>query len=315
MTARPTPLDPGRAEETPAAADRGRRQGRARPAPGRRRQPRHARRGVARRHGGDARRARQAHDRHRRIDGAAHRLRHARSPGRSACAETRDGGFARSAIRTIAERAQEFDAVVAGPGMQQSKLCADAGRRAARAGPRPARARRRHAPRACPPHDRRVAAQQPTPILLAPHRRNGGAARLRSGGSRGRSARAAAARCAARYGALTLVKGAAEPRRHPRRPRRGSTGAAVPASASPESATRSPASSAACSRAAPSRSPPCCGRVWLHGEAGAALSKKVGQVGFLAREIPGEIPALCPARLPPDRCSCPARRRSAGRHG
>lgn len=34
--------------------------------------------------------------------------------------------------------------------------------------------------------------------------------------------------------------------------------------------------------------------VWLHGEAGAALSRKVGPVGFLAREIPGEIPALLP---------------------
>jgi hydroxyethylthiazole kinase-like uncharacterized protein yjeF len=32
--------------------------------------------------------------------------------------------------------------------------------------------------------------------------------------------------------------------------------------------------------------------VWLHGEAGARLSKKVGAVGFLAREIPGELPAL-----------------------
>jgi hydroxyethylthiazole kinase-like uncharacterized protein yjeF len=34
--------------------------------------------------------------------------------------------------------------------------------------------------------------------------------------------------------------------------------------------------------------------VWLHGEAGRALSKKVGKFGFLAREIPGEIPALLP---------------------
>lgn len=32
--------------------------------------------------------------------------------------------------------------------------------------------------------------------------------------------------------------------------------------------------------------------VWLHGEAGARLSKSVGAVGFLAREIPGEIPGL-----------------------
>ena len=34
--------------------------------------------------------------------------------------------------------------------------------------------------------------------------------------------------------------------------------------------------------------------VWLHGEAGRALSEKVGALGFLAREIPGEIPALLP---------------------
>jgi NAD(P)H-hydrate repair Nnr-like enzyme with NAD(P)H-hydrate dehydratase domain len=33
---------------------------------------------------------------------------------------------------------------------------------------------------------------------------------------------------------------------------------------------------------------------WLHGEAGAALAKKVGPIGFLARQIPDEIPALLP---------------------
>jgi ADP-dependent NAD(P)H-hydrate dehydratase len=32
--------------------------------------------------------------------------------------------------------------------------------------------------------------------------------------------------------------------------------------------------------------------VLLHGEAGEVLSRKVGPVGFLAREIPDEIPAL-----------------------
>jgi len=34
--------------------------------------------------------------------------------------------------------------------------------------------------------------------------------------------------------------------------------------------------------------------VWLHGEAGARLADKVGPIGFLAREIAGEIPALLP---------------------
>ncbi len=32
--------------------------------------------------------------------------------------------------------------------------------------------------------------------------------------------------------------------------------------------------------------------VWLHGQAGASLAKKVGPIGFLAREIAEEIPAL-----------------------
>lgn len=34
--------------------------------------------------------------------------------------------------------------------------------------------------------------------------------------------------------------------------------------------------------------------VWLHGEAGARLGKSVGPIGFLAREIAGELPALLP---------------------
>jgi hydroxyethylthiazole kinase-like uncharacterized protein yjeF len=34
--------------------------------------------------------------------------------------------------------------------------------------------------------------------------------------------------------------------------------------------------------------------VWLHGAAGEALAKKVGPIGFLAREIAAEVPALLP---------------------
>jgi hydroxyethylthiazole kinase-like uncharacterized protein yjeF len=32
--------------------------------------------------------------------------------------------------------------------------------------------------------------------------------------------------------------------------------------------------------------------VWLHAQAGRALAKRVGRLGFLARELPGEVPAL-----------------------
>jgi NAD(P)H-hydrate repair Nnr-like enzyme with NAD(P)H-hydrate dehydratase domain len=34
--------------------------------------------------------------------------------------------------------------------------------------------------------------------------------------------------------------------------------------------------------------------VWLHGEAGARLAKKVGPLGFLARELASEVPSLLP---------------------
>jgi hydroxyethylthiazole kinase-like uncharacterized protein yjeF len=34
--------------------------------------------------------------------------------------------------------------------------------------------------------------------------------------------------------------------------------------------------------------------VWLHGEAGARMTKKVGAIGFLARELAEEVPALLP---------------------
>jgi ADP-dependent NAD(P)H-hydrate dehydratase len=34
--------------------------------------------------------------------------------------------------------------------------------------------------------------------------------------------------------------------------------------------------------------------VWLHAAAGRALSKRIGSVGFLARELLGELPALLP---------------------
>lgn len=34
--------------------------------------------------------------------------------------------------------------------------------------------------------------------------------------------------------------------------------------------------------------------VWLHGEAGAALGRSIGPIGFLAREIADQVPVLLP---------------------
>ena len=70
--------------------------------------------------------------------------------------------------------------------------------------------------------------------------------------------------------------------------------AARRASACRAAATCSPASSAASWPAAPSRCSALLWAVWLHGEAGAKLAKKVGPIGFLAREIADEVPGLLP---------------------
>ena len=37
-------------------------------------------------------------------------------------------------------------------------------------------------------------------------------------------------------------------------------------------------------------------REWLNGKAGESLAKRVGPVGFLAREIAAEVPSLLPCR-------------------
>jgi ADP-dependent NAD(P)H-hydrate dehydratase len=205
-------------------------------------------------------------------------------------AETREGAFARSAIRTIAERAAEFDAVVAGPGMRQSKLCSDLARRllgldldrlvldAAML-------------YALPPHDDAARAAA-TPILL-PHNREMGALIGCQPEEVDAQPLACGRACAARYGALTLVKG---PQSHVVTPdgrawnyRGGGPGLGISGSGD----TLAGILGGLLARGAE----PLTGllwAVWLHGEAGAALGRKVGTIGFLARELSGEVPALLP---------------------
>ena len=46
-----------------------------------------------------------------------------------------------------------------------------------------------------------------------------------------------------------------------------------------------------CARGMPAWEATCWG-VWLHGEAGRRLAERLGMMGFLARELPGEVPSL-----------------------
>lgn len=204
--------------------------------------------------------------------------------------ETRDGAFARSAIRTVAERAPDYDAVVVGPGMQQSRLCSDLAARlldldlgrlvldAAMLYALPAH----HA----------AAREAATPILL-PHAREMGALLGCDPEAVEADPLGSGLACAARYGALTLVKG---PQSHVVTPdgrawkyQGGGPGLGVSGSGD----TLAGILGGLLARGAE----PLTGllwAVWLHGEAGASLSRKVGKVGFLARELAGEVPALLP---------------------
>ncbi len=206
-------------------------------------------------------------------------------------AETREGAFARSSVRTVADRAPDFDAVVVGPGMRQSKLCADLA----------AKLLKLNLDRlvldaamlyVLPAHDD-AAREATTPILL-PHNREMAALLDCEPEAVDAAPLACGRECAARYGALTLAKG---PQSHVVAPdgrawkyQGGGPGLGVSGSGD----TLAGILGGLLARGADPLGA-LLWAVWLHGEAGAALSRKVGKVGFLARELSGEIPALLPA--------------------
>lgn len=205
-------------------------------------------------------------------------------------AETREGGFARSAIEPIIERAGEVDAVVAGPGMKQGKVCADIARDLLRL----------DLERlvldaamlyALPPHED-DARDAVTPILL-PHNREMAALLDCDPQEVDSNPLACGVKCAARYGALTLVKGpqshVVTPDGHAWKFRGGGPGLGVSGSGD---ALAGILGGLLARGAEPL--PALLWAVWLHGQAGAALSRKIGKVGFLARELAAEVPALLP---------------------
>lgn len=204
-----------------------------------------------------------------------------------AVAEGRDGGIARSAVGVIGKLAQDVDAVVAGPGLAPGKanwrlvaaLC-DAGvglvldAELLRVLPE------------C--RQLIVAASQP---VLLPH--SGELAAL-LGCSEAQveiDPLATGLQCARRYNAVTLVKGrqshVVTPDGHAWLYKGGSPGLAVSGSGD----VLAGIVGGLRARGADALTALLWG-VWLHGEAGARLGKACGHVGFLAREIPGEVPGL-----------------------
>jgi len=205
-----------------------------------------------------------------------------------AVTETREGGFARSAVATLADMSSEYDAVVAGPGMSPTKVATGLAASLCAIGrPLVLDAALLHGLAPAAEHAR--AAHIP-PILL-PH--SGEMASLI--GCSPEEVEADPLSCgheaARRYDALVLVKG---PESHIVTPggdswkyRGGGPGLGVSGSGD----TLAGILGGLLARGAGPLEA-LLWSVWLHGEAGASLARKVGPIGFFAREISGEVPAL-----------------------
>ena len=197
------------------------------------------------------------------------------------------GGFAEPAVDKLEEQAGHVDAVVAGPGMAQGDACAAIAKALLRSDARLALdAALLHALEP-------LTHERPSLPILLPH--SGELASLLdcSEDDVARDPAGSGCRAAERYRSIVLVKG---PTSHVVTPAgeiwtyegetpglgvsgsgdvlAGIVGGLLARGAEPLNAL--------------------LWSVWLHGQAGASLTEKVGPIGFLAREIADEIPALLP---------------------
>lgn len=203
-------------------------------------------------------------------------------------ATARDGGFARSAVSAVIELAERADAIVAGPAMTANSATARLAAKLVTLGkPLALDAALLHI---LPDFDK-AAREARIPPLLLPHA--GEMASLLGCAEEEVEADplGCGRTCAERYGAMVLVKGVEShvvaPDGRAWKYSGGGPGLGVSGSGDVLAGI---AGGLLARGAEPLTA--LLWSVWLHGEAGRALAKKVGAIGFLARELPGEIPAL-----------------------
>ena len=206
-------------------------------------------------------------------------------------AEARDGGFAPSTAKQIVALAEKADAIVAGPGMRTNKAADRLAASLPRAGvPLVLDAALLHAL----PARAKDAERAKLPPILLPH--HGEMASLLGCDEADVAAEplGCGRACADRYDAVTLVKGVQS---HIVAPdgrawlyRGGGPGLGI-------SGSGDVLAGIVGGLLARGADPliACLWGVFLHGEAGAALAKRIGPRGYFAREIPGEIPVLLSA--------------------
>lgn len=202
--------------------------------------------------------------------------------------EDDDGGFAASAVKRIAENAAKVDAVVAGPGMSNGDVCKQIADALLRTDARLALdAALLHSLEPLPPHEHRQ-----HPVLL-PH--SGELASLLEceEDEIEREPVRCGLRAAELYRSVVLVKGVISHVVTPEGDAWTHEGGAPGLGVSGSGDVLAGIVGGLLARGAEPLNA-LLWSVWLHGEAGANLAANVGPVGFLARQIADEIPALLP---------------------
>ncbi|MEO7364939.1 MAG: NAD(P)H-hydrate dehydratase [Sphingomicrobium sp.] len=202
--------------------------------------------------------------------------------------EQRGGGFAPSAAEMIAREADDADAIVAGPGMAPGKICKQIGEillNSSAGLAMDAALLRSLSPTAN--------VERASPPLLLPHA--GELASLLECQEQAITADPVGCglRCAELYRSIVLVKGVVSHVVHPDGRAWTYRGGAPGLGVSGSGDVLAGIVGGLLARGAGPLVALLWG-VWLHGEAGAALAKKIGPIGFLAREIAAEVPALLP---------------------
>ena len=201
--------------------------------------------------------------------------------------EDEEGGFGRPAVKRLAEQTQEVDVVVAGPGMANGEVCERIAEALLAGQARVALdAALLHALQ--PLDEERATA----PILL-PH--SGELASLLECDEErvDRDPVGCGRRAAELYRSIVLVKGVTSHVVTPEGRVWTYDGGAPGLGVSGSGDVLAGIVGGLLARGAKPLSA-LLWAVWLHGEAGAALAKSVGPIGFLAREIADEVPALLP---------------------
>jgi hydroxyethylthiazole kinase-like uncharacterized protein yjeF len=202
--------------------------------------------------------------------------------------EARDGAFARSAVARLAELAEDYDAIIAGPGMLPTPVATQLAAKLCESGT--ALGLDAALLHGLAPAKQAARAAEPIPNLL-PHSREMASLLGCSEEQASADPLGCALEAADRYQALVLAKGAeshvATPGGKAWKYRGGGPGLAISGSGD--------ALAGILGGLLARGSEPLTAllwAVWLHGEAGRRLSRRIGRLGFLAREIPGEVPAL-----------------------